>query len=1095
MPALLRYAPDILMTDHTVNPLHPIPVPPRTWKVGNMFTLRAASPIQDMMKLAGDLGPIYWLDMMGKPIVVVSGADLVGELSDETRFDKSVRGALRRIRAFAGDGLFTAYTEEPNWSKAHNILLPNFSQQAMRGYHPMMTDIAEQLVQKWARLNTDDEIDVTNDMTSLALDTIGLAGFDYRFNSFYREKNHPFVDAMVRALDATMRTRGIPGEDIVQAGRQLKLKSDIAYMNKVVDRVIKERRQAPSESVKDKKDLLSYMLAGVDKKTGERLDDLQLRYQTITFLIAGHETTSGMLSFAIYYMLRHPEVMAKAYAEVDRVLGTDISESPSYAQVSQFEYIGRILKEALRIWPTAPAYAVQPHKDREIIGGKYEIKKGYQTVVLIPSLHRDKTVWGDRADIFDPDNHTREKEAARPLHAYKPFGNGQRACIGRQFALQEATVVLAMILQRFELIDPHRYDLHVKETLSVKPEGFKIKVKERPGRTRAGATRANGTMIDAATVAATPKVDPNRPTHATPLLVLYGSNLGTAEGIARQLADTADANGFSTTIAPLDDFAGKLPTRGGVLIATASYNGAPPDNAVKFCDWLDKSAPSSSLSGVRYAVFGCGNRDWAATFQTVPRMIDSKLEALGAKRFTAAGEGDARDDFDGQFQSWVSPLWSTLATEFGVDIAKSTAREEQYRVEVVSAREVSPFVDSLSAQTMAVLVNRETHTKGGATPSPRSTRHMELQLPAGTTYRAGDHLGVIARNQLSLIRRAASRFGLEPEARIVLRNNAGRKGILPTDQPIQVFRLLGDYVELQDVASRKQIETMAQHTRCPHTRPKLEALAVDGDSVTSKYRIDVFAKRKSVLDLLEEHRACELPINVYLEMLPPLRPRYYSISSSPLVSPTACAISVSIVEEPHRAGAGTYLGACSNFLRGQRKGDALYAFVKDTKSSFRLPADPRTPVILIGPGTGLAPFRGFLQERQALKSKGETVGPGVLYFGCRRPDQDFIYADELKAFDAAGLATLKVAFSRAPDQPKQYVQDLVKRDADLLWDMIQKGGSIYVCGDASKMAPAVRQAFIDIAAVKAGLSPAAAEKRIDAMATDGKYFTDVWATG
>jgi cytochrome P450 / NADPH-cytochrome P450 reductase len=408
------------------NPLHPIPVPPRKkYLGGNLFTLNASSPIQDMMKLASELGPIYWLDMMGKPIVVVSGADLVAELSDETRFDKSVRGALRRIRAFAGDGLFTAYTEEPNWSKAHNILLPNFSQMAMRGYHPMMADIAEQLVQKWSRKNNDDEIDVTEDMTALALDTIGLAGFDYRFNSFYRDTNHPFVDAMVRALDATMRTRGIPGEEIFRADREYKLKSDIRYMNKVVDRVIQERRANP-EANKDKKDLLSYMLAGIDKKTGERLDDLQIRYQTITFLIAGHETTSGMLSFAIYYMMQNPDVLAKAYAEVDRVLGPDIAEPPSYTQVTQLDYIGKILKEALRMWPTAPAYSVAPYKDSEIIGGKYEIKKKYQTVVLIPSLHRDKAIWGDRADIFDPENHTREKEAARPLSAYKPFGNGRK---------------------------------------------------------------------------------------------------------------------------------------------------------------------------------------------------------------------------------------------------------------------------------------------------------------------------------------------------------------------------------------------------------------------------------------------------------------------------------------------------------------------------------------------------------------------------------------------------------------------------------------------------------------------------------------------
>ncbi len=1080
-----------------LNPLHPIPCPPRTRVVGNMFSLRASSPIQDMVKLAENLGPIYWLDMMGKPIVVVSGADLVDELSDETRFDKTVRGALRRIRAFAGDGLFTAYTNEPNWSKAHNILLPNFSQRAMVGYHPMMADIATQLVEKWSRLNSEDEIDVTHDMTCLALDTIGLAGFDYRFNSFYREKNHPFVDAMVRALDATMRTKGLPLEDIIRQDREIRLKSDIRYMNKVVDRVIQERRANPDGN-KGKSDLLSYMLDGVDKKSGERLDDLQIRYQTITFLIAGHETTSGLLSFATYYMLQNPHVMAKAVAEVDAVLGNDISSAPTIAQITQLDYVSRVLKEALRLWPTAPAYAVAPHKDVEIIGGKYEIKKAYQTVVLIPALHRDKSVWGARTEAFDPDNHTREAEAKRPVNAYKPFGNGQRACIGRQFAMQEATMMLAMMLQRFELIDHKRYKLELKETLSVKPEGFKIRIRARPGRTHVASMRPATALnnAQAAEAAAKKAHAANRPTHNTPLLVLYGSNLGTAEGIARQIAEAGDANGFKTTLAPLDDFKAKLPTQGVVLIACASYNGMAPDNAGEFCAWLssDVGGPAA-LKDVRYGVFGCGNRDWSATFQTVPRMIDAKLAEHGAQRILPIGEGDARDDFDGQFQSWYAPVWGKLAQTFNVGLADASTKADTYALEIVSDREVSPFVDSLGAHTMKVAVNRELHTKTGASPSPRSTRHIEIDLPPGASYKAGDHLGVLPRNTTALVRRVCTRFNIQPEAQVVLRAPGGRKGHLPVDKPMRLFFLLSDYVELQEVASRKQIQTMAAHTRCPHTRPKLEALSADTDVAHVKYRQDVFSKRRSVLDLLEEHEACELPLNVFLEMLPALRPRYYSISSSPLLHSDACSITVAVIDEPHRSGTGTYQGVCSNFLRPQRKSDVVFAFVKDTKSAFRLPTDPTVPVIMIGPGTGLAPFRGFLQERAALKAKGTPVGPSELFFGCRRPDQDFIYADELKAFAAQGLTRLHVAFSRADGMPKQYVQDLIKSETDQLWPLIERGAAIYVCGDAGKMAPAVRQAFIDMFAKKLNLDATVAETKVEALSTGGRYFTDVWATG
>src|SRR5262245_9154161 len=530
------------------NPLDPIPHPPRTLWLGNLLSLGAASPVQDMARLAREYWPIYWLDMRGKPLVVVSGHDLVDELSDESRFDKSVRGALRLVRNFAGDGLFTAYTSEPNWARAHNILLPNFGQRAMQGYHPMMLDIAEQLTLKWERQNTDDEVDVVRDMTSLTLDTIALCGFDYRFNSFYRESNHPFVDAIGGALGGTMeQSRRLPLEDLIRKDRDRKLRADIRYMNETVDRIIRERRESGAD-LGSKPDLLSYMLSGVDRKTGERLDDLNIRYQIITFLIAGHETTSGLLSFAIYALLNHPEVLARAYEEVDRVLGPDPAAKPTYAQVNQLAYISQILKETLRLWPTAPAFALSPHKDT-VIGGRYKMKKGYQIVVLASALHRDPAVWGEQADVFDPDRWTREAERARPVNAYKPFGNGQRACIGRQFAMQEAALVLGMILQRFTLIDHTRYRLKIKESLTIKPDGLRIKLRRRTSRERAISRRpAAGSTV---AVAETPTRDDGEATaHRTPLLILYGSNLGTAEGLARQMSEDGLARGFAAAVAP-----------------------------------------------------------------------------------------------------------------------------------------------------------------------------------------------------------------------------------------------------------------------------------------------------------------------------------------------------------------------------------------------------------------------------------------------------------------------------------------------------------------------------------------------------------------
>jgi cytochrome P450/NADPH-cytochrome P450 reductase len=1076
----------------STNKLSPIPHPPTKPVVGNMLSLDSATPVQHMMRLAKELGPIYWLDMMGAPLVVVSGADLVDEISDEKRFDKSVRGSLRRVRAVGGDGLFTAHTNEPNWSKAHNILMTPFGNRAMQSYHPSMLDIAEQLVKKWERMNPDDEIDVVHDTTALALDTVGLCGFDYRFNSFYREDYHPFVASLVRSLETIMVTRGLPLEGLWLHNRNRDMAADVAFMNKMVDEIVAERRKN-AEAAEGKKDMLGAMMTGVDRATGEQLDDVNIRYQINTFLIAGHETTSGMLSCAIYALLKHPDVLKKAYEEVDRVLGGDLDVKPTYQQVTQLTYITQILKEALRLWPPAPAYGVAPIKD-EVIGGKYKLKKNTFVLVHVLALHRDPSVWGPNPDAFDPENFSREAEAARTVNAWKPFGNGQRACIGRGFAMHESALALGMILQRFKLIDINRYQMVLKETLTIKPDGFKIKVRPRPDHDRGAYTGGTAaTAVASATSAARART---RPAHNTPLLVLYGSNLGTAEELATRIADLAEVNGFATKLAPLDDFVGKLPEQGGVLIFCASYNGAPPDNATQFVKWLGGELPKDAFAKVRYAVFGCGNSDWAATYQSIPRLLDDQLAARGARNVYVRGEGDARSDLDGQFESWFAKLAPLATKEFGVDsnFSRSADDEPLYKIEPVAPTTINAAVALGGAAPMKVLLNTELQNRNGANASERSTRHIEVQLPAGTGYRVGDHLSVVPRNDPALVDSVARRFGFLPADQIRLQVAEGRRAQLPVGDTVSVGRLLSEFVELQQVATRKQIQIMSENTRCPVTRPKLLAYVGDDAVATELYRSEILAKRKSVFDLLEEHPACELPFHAYLEMLSLLAPRYYSISSSPSGDPARCSVTVAVVTGAASSGRGIYKGICSNYLAGRRAGETIHATVRETKAGFRLPDDNSVPIILIGPGTGLAPFRGFLQERAARKAKGAALGPAMLFFGCRHPNQDYLYADELKAFAADGITELHTAFSRA-ETPKTYVQNLVTAEQDRVWSLIENGAIIYVCGDGGKMEPDVKAALAAIYRQHKGGDADAALRWIDDLGARNRYVLDVWAGG
>ena len=777
---------------------------------------------------------------------------------------------------------------------------------------------------------------------------------------------------------------------------------------------------------------------------------------------------------------------------MDRVLGPDPSVAPTLAQVNRLKYVGQILKESLRLWPTAPLFSVYPYAGEAVLGGKYKVTKGQDIAVLIPMLHRDKSVWGEDAEEFNPDHFTVEAEQARPANAYKPFGNGQRACIGRQFAMQEATLVLGMVMQRFKLINSMNYQLKIKETLTLKPDGFRIKVRERTNAERTIVLKQEVKPVAVPVKVVKPATVKQ---HHTPLLVLFGSNLGTAEDIAHRIAEDGEARGFSSSVAALDDYTNNLPHEGALVVVSASYNGTPPDNAGKFCSWIKETdLPADAFRDVRYTVFGCGNREWASTFQAIPRLIDDNLTKHGAKRIYPHGEADASDDFDGQFQAWYRSLWEALAQELSIDFGESAhpKQEPMYDIEVMKGTQpLNTFVASFGALSMQVVGNRELNTTTGPYLSERSTRHIEIALPDGVTYRAGDHLGVIARNSDTLVQRVITRFGFDAESKLRLHATSQRRTHLPVEQPISVSALLADYVELQDVATRTQIKVLAEQTQCPPDKKKLQALSGDDEVSIGRYRSEVLMKRKSLIDLLEEFPACELPFNLYLELLAPIRPRYYSISSSPLQEKNRCSITVSVVRAPAKSGHGEFAGLCSNDLAHKEKGDTIYAFIRDAQAPLRLPEDAHTPLIMVGPGTGLAPYRGFLQERAALQQQGVQVGRSLLFFGCRHPQQDFIYEQELNTFVEQGITELITAFSRI-DEKKVYVQDKIWELRGNVWQMLQDGAVIYVCGDASKMAPDVRKTFAAIYQEQTGKSADSAEQWLKQMTDEQRYQVDVW---
>ena len=271
------------------------------------------------------------------------------------------------------------------------------------------------------------------------------------------------------------------------------------------------------------------------------------------------------------------------------------------------------------------------------------------------------------------------------------------------------------------------------------------------------------------------------------------------------------------------------------------------------------------------------------------------------------------------------------------------------------------------------------------------------------------------------------------------------------------------------------------------------ALAGSDAESAARYREAVLTPRKSLVDLLDEFPATQLPLNVLLELLPPLKPRYYSISSSPRVDGGQCSLTVAVLSGPARSGQGAFEGVCSGYLSRLPAGSQAQAFVSNPNSPFHLPADPAVPLILIGPGTGLAPMRGFLQERAALQAQGTRLGPALLFFGCRNPQQDYLYEEDLSDWAARGVVQLCTAFSRVAGQPKRYVQDELRAHQDEVWQLMEGGAVVYICGDARNMAPGVQQAFADIFREKTATSEAVAKAWLDDLVGSKRYLTDVWA--
>ncbi len=451
------------------------PVPHPRWRlpiIGDLLTVDFAKPAQGLTAQMRKLNVgIMEQRIFSVPVIVLADAGLINDVNNEDVWEKHVGFSLRRLRPIAGDGLITAFNDEPNWQRAHNILMPVFSKAAMTSYHDTMAATVREQCDAWS--NAAEWIDVADDANRLAIEIVARAGFGHSFGKLGDHADNPFLAAVLRELEFSIRRTGaIPFyEKLLGRKRRRQHYTDKAFIRRWVADVIDTRRRNPTPAAGTS--ILDTMLDTADPDSGERLDDDNIINQVLTLLVAGSETTANTVAFALHHLATNPDTAARARAEVDQFWPDRAYPDIGFDDIAKLRYLRRVVDETLRLTPVVPGYYRQAKTAITIGDGRYEFNKGDWVFVLLDAAHRDHT-WGQDADSFNPDRFLPDQQRTQGQRIYKPFGTGPRACIGRQFALHESVLTLAAVLHQFDLKSDPGYTLAMSETITYKPAGLKL---------------------------------------------------------------------------------------------------------------------------------------------------------------------------------------------------------------------------------------------------------------------------------------------------------------------------------------------------------------------------------------------------------------------------------------------------------------------------------------------------------------------------------------------------------------------------------------------------------------------------------------------
>lgn len=546
---------------------------------------------------------------------------------------------------------------------------------------------------------------------------------------------------------------------------------------------------------------------------------------------------------------------------------------------------------------------------------------------------------------------------------------------------------------------------------------------------------------------------PSLPDQTIKLTVLYGSQTGNTETVAGQLAEKAKSSGIEVKLWDMAEYKPReLKNEQYLAVLTSTHGeGEPPDNAMDLYEFLG-SRKAPGLKGLKYSVLSLGDSSYEYFCQT-GKDFDERLQKLGATAVIPRVDCDV--DYDDLAEKWIAEFIESLTSSMQASAAPPSASA------AMSQLETSVQYDRKHPFSAPLLENQILSGRG----SSKEVRHIEISLEgSGLHYQPGDALGVYPQNDPVLVSMLIDALGFDADTPVELE-----------EQTETLTNALMHHREIT-VLTRPLVEKWAELAQSDELNKLME----------SKAAVTEWIRGRDVLDLVQSYPLADIDANGFIKLLRKLPPRLYSIASSQAAVDEEVHITVATVRyNAHNRERG---GVASTWLADRLAEDATIPVYIDPNKNFKLPADDDAPIIMIGPGTGVAPFRSFMQEREERGARGRNW----LFFGDQHFLTDFLYQTEWLAWRKSGLLThLDVAFSRDQTE-KIYVQHRIREKSIEIWNWLQEGAYLYVCGDADNMAPDVNEALIDIISQQGNKSREDATEYLRQLTRDKRYQRDVY---